>query len=255
MNPAAAGSLVLVPAPLDFGIGDSPASLTGQLPLDSIQHAARLRHWLVENAKSARAFLKRVNALAPLSVPLQEVAMQELPRPGKGGSRPEPVNWPALLAPAMAGSELGLLSEAGLPAVADPGAAAVAQAHALGLPVRVLPGASALTLALAASGLNGQQFAFVGYLPHDAAARIQRLRELETLSARLQQTQLFIETPYRNAALLGAALSCLKPGTRLACAQALATPQADTRMLTVAKWRESARVPSNQWPCVFAILA
>jgi 16S rRNA (cytidine1402-2'-O)-methyltransferase len=255
VNPEAAGSLVLVPAPLDFGVSDGTASLAEQLPLGSIQHAARLRYWLVENAKSARAFLKRVQALTPLAAPLQELAMQELPRPSKGGNKSEPVNWQALLAPALAGNELGLLSEAGLPAVADPGAAAVAHAHALGLRVEVLPGASALTLALAASGLNGQQFAFVGYLPQDAVARTQRLRELETTSARLQQTQLFIETPYRNVALLDAALSCLKPGTRLALAQALATPQAHARMLTVAKWRGTDHKPSDQLPCVFAILA
>ena len=134
-----------------------------------------------ENAKTTRAFLKRVDsASAAGAVPLQELAIVELPRPNKGREpAPGPAGVDALLAPARAGHDLGLLSEAGLPALADPGAALVAAAHAAGIAVVAHPGASSIALALAASGLNGQSFAFVGYIPVPAderAARIQRSR-------------------------------------------------------------------------------
>ncbi|MEO7855030.1 MAG: Maf family protein [Rubrivivax sp.] len=175
------------------------------VPLGVLQHAARLEHWLAEDARSTRAFLKRVHAVQPLSLPLQAIDIRELPKPRKGGkatAMQDATDFDALLAPALAGHELGLISEAGLAAVADPGAAVVAAAHARSIPVCVLPGASALLLALAGSGLNGQSFAFVGYLPQDSVARQQRIKELEAVSMRLGQTQLLIETPYRNAAML-----------------------------------------------------
>ena len=122
----------------------------------------------------------------------------------RAGRTPATFDGDRLLAPALAGDDLGLISEAGLPAVADPGARLVAAAHAAGIRVVALPGASSITLAVAASGLNGQSFAFVGYLPIEAEARAARIRELEATSRRLAQTQVMIETPYRNAALLGA---------------------------------------------------
>ncbi|ODU96368.1 MAG: ribosomal RNA small subunit methyltransferase I, partial [Rubrivivax sp. SCN 70-15] len=208
------GRLLLVPNTLDLGAAE--VELQDVLPLGVIRQAAALAHWAAEDARSARAFLKRVAAVVPLARPLQETSIRELPRPRKGSREPVPAaEWQALLAPALAGHDLGLISEAGLPAVADPGAALVEAAHAAGVPVLPLAGASSLLLALAASGLNGQSFAFVGYLPQDAAARTARLRELESTSRRLQQTQLIIETPYRNAALLAALLASLAPETRL----------------------------------------
>ena len=197
------GTLLLVPNTLDLGADE--VDLRDVVPEGVIRRAAALQHWAAEDARSTRAFLKRVGALVPLSLPLQAIAITELPRPRKGRHEPAPpAAWRALLQPALDGHDLGLLSEAGLPAVADPGAALVQAAHAAGVPVLPLPGASSLLLALAASGLNGQSFAFVGYLPQDAAARTGRLKELETLSRRASQTQLVIETPYRNAALLAA---------------------------------------------------
>ena len=115
------------------------------------------------------------------------------------------------LQPALEGHDVGLLSEAGMPAVADPGSSVVRAAHDLGMAVVPLVGPVSLLLALAASGLNGQNFAFVGYLPQDAAQRAQRIRELEALALKTGQTQLFIETPYRNAALWEALLKTLQP--------------------------------------------
>jgi 16S rRNA (cytidine1402-2'-O)-methyltransferase len=248
------GTLLLVPAPLDLGTEEIP--LQNVLPLGVIRRAAGLAHWVAEDARSVRAFLKRVHALAPLALPLQSIQIIELPRPRKGSREALPAEaWRALLQPALEGHDLGLISEAGLPAVADPGAALVAEAHQAGVPVLPLPGASSLLLALAASGLNGQSFAFVGYLPQEAAARTARIRELEALSRRLQQTQLVIETPYRNAALLQALLAALAPTTRLSVSCGLTLPGGWTRSDGVAAWRARPLQMPDRWPAVFALLA
>jgi 16S rRNA (cytidine1402-2'-O)-methyltransferase len=249
-----AGRLLLVPNALDFGVPQAATELADVLPLGVIRTAARLEHWVAENARTTRAFLKRVEAIAPLVRPLQEISIVELPRPPKG--RPgAAIDVAPLLAPALGGADLGLISEAGLPAVADPGAALVQAAHAQGIEVVPLAGPSALLLALAASGLNGQSFAFVGYLPVDAAERAGRIRELETLSRRTGQTQLMIETPYRNEALLGALLTSLHESTRVSVSSALTLPDGFTRTDTVAHWRaRSTPLPADR-PAVFALLA
>jgi 16S rRNA (cytidine1402-2'-O)-methyltransferase len=251
------GKLYLVPNTLDFGVPGAEVDLQAVLPLQVIRTAARLTHWVAENAKTTRAFLKRVDAIAPLQQPLQELQIAELPRPPKGGKEggTPAANWNAPLAPALAGHDLGLISEAGLPAIADPGAQLVAAAHAQGIEVVPMSGPSSLLLALAASGLNGQSFAFVGYLPVDAAARGARIRELEALSARQQQTQLMIETPYRNEALLQALLQALKPGTRLSVSCGLSLAQGWTRSTTVAQWRAKPQALPDKVPAVFALLA
>ncbi|MDP1534673.1 MAG: ribosomal RNA small subunit methyltransferase I, partial [Rubrivivax sp.] len=191
-----------------------------------------------------------------LCLPLQELAIRELPKPRKGSREPVPAaEWQALLVPALAGHDIGLLSEAGLPAIADPGAALVEAAHRAAVPVLPLAGASSLLLALAASGLNGQSFAFVGYLPQEAGARLGRIRELEALSRRLGQTQLMIETPYRNAALLAALLGALAAPTRLSVSSGLSLPGGWTRSDTVADWRARPADLTDKVPAVFAILA
>lgn len=248
------GALLLVPNALDLGL--PPAPLEEVLPAAVIRQAAALGHWAAEDAKTARAFLKRVDALVPLARPLQEITITELPRPRKGSREPVPGSvWQALLAPALAGHDLGLISEAGLPAIADPGAALVEAAHAAGVPVRPLTGPSALLLALGASGLNGQSFAFVGYLPQDAGARTARLKELETLSRRLGQTQLIIETPYRNAALLAALLAGLHAETRVSISCGLTLDGGWSRTETVAAWRTRPPQMPDRWPAVFGLLA
>lgn len=248
------GTLVLMPNALD--LGDAPVDLQEVLPLGVIRRAAALRHWAVEDARTARAFLKRVDAVVALALPLQQLAITELPRPRKGSREPVPAReWAALLQPALEGHDLGLLSEAGLPAVADPGAALVAAAHAAGVSVLPLSGPSSLLMALSASGCNGQHFAFVGYLPQDAAARLARIRELEQLSRRTQQTQVLIETPYRNAALLEALLQGLQPATRLSLSWALTQPGGGNHSATVAQWRQHRPALPDKVPAVFCLLA
>jgi 16S rRNA (cytidine1402-2'-O)-methyltransferase len=251
------GRLLLIPNTLDFGVDDT-LDLRTVLPEQVIDQAARLAHWAAENAKTTRALLKRIHAVCPLAQPLQAIHITELPRPQKGArsAGDDLAAWRALLRPALEGLDLGLVSEAGLPAVADPGARLVWLAHEAGIEVVPLSGPSSLLLALAASGLNGQSFAFVGYLPVDGSARTTRIRELEALSARLGQTQLLIETPYRNEALRQALLSSLKPGTRLSISVGLTLPGGWTRTATVADWKRghAAALP-ERIPAVFALLA
>jgi 16S rRNA (cytidine1402-2'-O)-methyltransferase len=243
--------LHLIAAPLDHGVAEAGLPIADLWGDDALRTAAGLRHWVVEGAKTARAVLARVHAVAPLAVPIQAVAMVELPRPRKGGSPVPEATWASLLAPLRDGHDLGLMSEAGLPAIADPGARLVAAAHDAGHPVRVHPGASAIVLALAASGLNGQSFAFVGYLPVDAAERARELAALETRSRRGGQTQIVIETPYRNRALLDALVQTLSPSMRLAVGVSLGTARAWTRSRLVSTWRSAPlALPSDQ-PAVF----
>jgi len=255
-NQTGRGRLVLVPNTLDLGTEPSP--IEAVISAGVMQRAASLQHWAVENAKTARAFLKRVDAAVPLCAPLQSLQIQELPRARKGdGNGQVPGEaWRTLLAPALAGRDLGLLSDAGLPAVADPGAALVKAAHDLGITVEPLPGASSLTLGLAASGLNGQRFAFEGYLPQLADERLQRVRELEQRSRREGQTQLVIETPYRNQALMDALITILQPGTRLSVACGLTSPGGWCETRTVERWRQGPRIAlPDKLPAVFMWLA
>lgn len=249
------GTLLLVPNALDLGADEVP--LDDVLPRGVLRRAAGLQHWVAEDARSTRAFLKRVGALFPLVQPLQLMQISELPRPRKGSREAVPAAaWQALLQPALQGHDLGLISEAGLPAVADPGAALVQAAHACGVPVLPLPGPSSLLLALAASGLNGQSFAFVGYLPQDPAQRQTRLLELEALSRRGGQTQIVIETPYRNAALLAAMTATLAPATHLAVSCGLTLAGGWSRSDSIAGWRSQplAAMPDRR-PAVFSLLA
>lgn len=249
------GRLLLVPNALDLGA--EPVDLAEVLPLGVLHAAARLRCWVAENAKTTRAFLKRVDAVVSLARPLQDIEVRELPRAPKG-SPAQGVDvsaWRQLLQPALHGEDVGLISEAGLPAVADPGSALVDVAHRLGLTVLPLAGPSALLLALAASGLNGQSFAFVGYLPLDDATRAAHLRELESRSRREAQTQIVIETPYRNDALLQALLRQLAPDTRLSVSIALTLPDGWCRTATVQAWRRDPPRLDRRRPAVFLFLA
>ena len=249
------GTLYLVPNGLDGGTGETGVDLGERLPLGTLRVAARLSDWVVENAKAARVFLKRVDAICPLARPMQEIAMVELPRPPKGRPDTAPFDADRLLAPALGGRDLGLISDAGLPAVADPGARVVAAAHRAGLRVVALPGASSITLAVAASGLNGQSFAFVGYIPIPADERAAQIRSLEAASRRDGATQVLIETPYRNAALLEALLAHLQPATRLSVSVGLTLPGGFTRSDSVAGWKKRPGALPADVPAVFALLA
>jgi len=248
-----AGHLYLVPTPLDFGC-EQHVPLADVMPAGTIAAAARLTHWVAENAKTARAFLKRVGEVQPLAAPLQQQQIVELPREvHKKGDHVAGFDAKPLLKSLGDGVDIGLLSEAGMPAVADPGSSVVRAAHDLGLDVVPLVGPVSLLLALAASGLNGQNFAFVGYLPQDAAQRTQRLRELEALASRTGQTQLFIETPYRNVALWQGMLQALKPATRIAVASGLTLPSARCRTASASSWKQQPPPVENDFPAVFAI--
>jgi 16S rRNA (cytidine1402-2'-O)-methyltransferase len=253
MQPGTRGRLYLVPAPLDFGC-PAQAPLAQVLPAGTIEVAARLTHWICENAKSTRAYLKRIGDLQPLALPVREQQIVELPREvHKKGDHDGGFDARELVQPALQGIDLGLVSEAGMPAVADPGSSVVRAAHQQGVEVVPLVGPAALLLALAGSGLNGQNFAFVGYLPQDVAQRTQRIRELEALALRGGQTQLFIETPYRNAALWDALLKSLQPGTRVAIASGLTLPNCIVRMRTVSAWRQQPAPLDKDTPAVFAL--
>lgn len=251
--PSSKGSLYLVPAPLDFGCA-TQSPLDQSMPAHTLAVAAGLRHWICENAKSTRAYLKRVDAGHPLGVALQELQIQELPREvHKKGDHLGGFDATPLLAAALQGHDVGLVSEAGMPAIADPGSSVVRAAHDLGLRVVPLVGPVSLLLALAASGLNGQNFAFVGYVPAEPAERIKRVRELESLALKTGQTQLFIETPYRNTALLQGLLQTLQHNTRLATSSGLTLDTASTHSNLVKQWKQSGWALDNATPTVFAI--
>jgi 16S rRNA (cytidine1402-2'-O)-methyltransferase len=250
--------LYLVPAPLDFGC-EAQSPITDVLPQATLQAAASITHWIAENAKSCRAVVKRIGEVTPLAAPLQQHSITELPREvhkkGDHGGRfdAKPLLQTAIAQAKAAGAlSIGLISEAGMPAVADPGSSVVRAAHALKIEVVPLVGPSSLLLALAASGLNGQNFAFVGYLPIDAADRTKRLRELENLSHKTGQTQLFIEVPHRNAALWQALLSSLQPSTVLSVASGLTLGNASIQSATVAQWKQRPAPPAGL-PAVIAI--
>ncbi|MFC5522624.1 SAM-dependent methyltransferase [Polaromonas jejuensis] len=247
------GKLYLVPAPLDFGCAVQ-APLQDVMPLRTIKVAAQLSSWICENAKSTRAYLKRINELQPLSTVLQSLQIQELPREvHKKGDHAGNFDARPLLAAALKGQDIGLVSEAGMPAIADPGSSVVRAAHDLGLQVVPLTGPMSLMLALAASGLNGQNFAFVGYLPQDGGERSQRIRELESLALKTGQTQLFIETPYRNAALLQALLQTLQQNTRLALSCGLTMDNGWSRSALTSAWKRDRPDAPLDLPTVFCI--
>jgi 16S rRNA (cytidine1402-2'-O)-methyltransferase len=247
------GRLFLVPTPLDFGCAEQ-APIQDVLPTLTLACAARIQHWVCENAKSTRAFLKRVGETHRLIAPLPEQTITELPRHvHKKGDHQSGFDGKPLLAAALQGLDVGLVSEAGMPAVADPGSSVVRAAHDLGISVVPLVGPVSLLLALAASGLNGQNFAFVGYLPQDAAQRSARIKQLESLAFKSGQTQLWIETPYRNAAMLDSLLQNLQAATRLAIASGLTLPSVNIQSHSVAQWKKGRQGPDGHTPAVYAI--
>jgi len=247
------GKLYLVPAPLDFGC-EQQAPIQDVMPLQTLQIAARLNNFICENAKSTRAYLKRVGELVPLSQPVQTLQIQELPREvHKKGDHTGNFDARPLLKAALDGHDIGLVSEAGMPAIADPGSSVVRAAHDLGMQVIALTGPMSLMLALASSGLNGQNFAFVGYLPQDGGERAQRIRELESLALKTGQTQIFIETPYRNTALLQALLQALQGNTRLALSCGLTMNTGWSKSMQVSQWKRDKSSAALGLPTVFCI--
>jgi 16S rRNA (cytidine1402-2'-O)-methyltransferase len=247
------GKLYLLPAPLDFGC-EQLSAIQDVMPLQTLQIAARLSHFICENAKSTRAYLKRVGEVVPLSQPVQALQITELPREvHKKGDHTGNFDARPMLVAAIEGRDMGLVSEAGMPAIADPGSSVVRAAHDLGVEVIALTGPISLMLALASSGLNGQNFAFVGYLPQDSGERSLRIKALESLALKTGQTQIFIETPYRNAALLQALLQTLQGNTRLAISCGLTLHTAWNKSATADKWKKDKPAPPLGLPTVFCI--
>ena len=231
-----AGKLYLLPNLLG---AVEPASV---LPARTLAVARRLRHFVVETPKAARAFVKSL----PSEHALQDIAFAEL------NEHTPPEDMASLLAPTLAGRDVALVSDAGCPAVADPGASLVAAAHRAGVVVVPLVGPSALLLALMASGMNGQKFVFHGYLPVRAEARAAALRSLDA-AATSGATQLFIETPYRNEAILAAVLAVCRPRTLFCVAADLTLPSEQIVSRTVEQWRKSPGLRLAGRPAMFLL--
>jgi 16S rRNA (cytidine1402-2'-O)-methyltransferase len=222
--------LFAIPTPLGGTAADA-------LPAPALDQVRSLKDFAVENAKSARAFLKDAGCRLP------DLSIVEIDE-----------NIDSLLKPLREGRSLGLLSEAGCPAIADPGATLVEAAHREGFKVVPLVGPSAIVLALMASGLEGQRFAFCGYLPRDAEERRRKIREIEGRSKREDETEIFIETPYRNEVLLQALLETCRPATKLCVAADLTLASQSIATKSIVEWRRTAS-PIGKRPAVFLLLA
>ena len=252
------GTLYLVPNTL--GEDARVEQLPWVLPTETITQAAKLKYWVVEDAKTARALLKAVDSVSPLVCTIQEMQMSEWRGAARNAKYGDAVKPTDLLKPLLEGNDMGLMSEAGVPGVADPGAELVLAAHQLGARVKPLVGPSSILLGLMASGLNGQCFAFQGYLPQDTHERSAKLKQLEAESRKLQQTQIWIETPYRNTAMLMACLNSLAPQSLLCLGVDLSLPSEMITTLSIADWRkrypnETACAPLQNRPTVFLLLA
>ncbi|MEF9994993.1 MAG: SAM-dependent methyltransferase [Burkholderiaceae bacterium] len=232
------GALVLLPNRVAAG------AVEDVLPAPTIAAARRIEHFLAENAKSARAFLKAAGHPRPMA----ELSIIEI------GHRPDPAQIAHWLEPIAAGHDIAIVSESGCPGVADPGASIVAAAHERGIRVRPLVGPSSLLLALMASGLDGQRFRFMGYLPVQSEPLIPAIRAAERDSA-AGETQIFIETPYRNQRLFDAFLAHCAPTTRLTVAIDITGEAEFIATRSVAMWKKSAAPAFEKQPTVFALLA
>lgn len=232
------GKLYLIPSPL----GDNdPAEV---LPATLLELLPKLKVFVVEETRTARRFLSR----AGLKGHIEELEFHEL-------NEHSSIEETEALLPLLEKSDVGLISEAGLPAVADPGANLVALCHRKNIEVVPFVGPSSLMLALMASGLNGQSFAFRGYLPAKTDERRSALKTVEKQSAQFHQSEIFIETPYRNDSLFADMLSGLAPSTRICVAADLTLPTQFIRTRTVAAWRRENGFAIGKRPCVFIILA
>ena len=231
------GKLYLIPSPL----GDNqPSEVLPEMVFETI---GRIRTYVVEEVRTARRFLSR----AGLKGKIDTLEFHEL---NEHTSSEQIEGYLGLF---ERGEDIGLISEAGLPAVADPGAQLVALCHKRGIEVIPLVGPSSLMLALMASGLNGQSFAFCGYIPAKSDERKSRLKLLEKVSSQLNQTQIIIETPYRNDSLLADILSVCNPSTRLCIAADITLPTAYIRTASIGDWKKN--VPTiGKRPCVFLLL-
>lgn len=233
------GTLYLIPVTL----GDD---MVQHVIPDYVLNVARnLETFVVESEKSARHFLSTIKTIKPV----RELNLHLL------NEHTDMKVLPDLLAPLLAGQNVGLMSDAGCPAVADPGAQLVQMAHKKGIRVVPMVGPSSILLSLMASGLNGQQFAFLGYLPVEKLQRNQKLKEIEKRSASYKETQLFIETPYRNQAMMDAILQSCHEQTQLCIACDVSLPSEMIVTKSIASWKTSPPIDIHKRPCLFLILA
>ncbi|NEN75612.1 SAM-dependent methyltransferase [Pelistega sp. NLN82] len=228
---------------IPVSLGDSPVQRW--LPPEVQTIAGNIDVYIAENAKTARAFLKQIGTVRPI----QEITIHTLTAKT---STEEIHSW--LKAPGKQG-DIGLVSEAGCPAVADPGALVAREAHRMGIQVIPWVGPSSILLGLMASGLDGQRFTFHGYAPVQGQERIKQLQQWESLSAKLNQTQLFIETPYRNIAMFEALLKTLKSSTRLCIARSLTTNQEWIQTHTITEWKKRPIPDIDKQATLFLFLA
>ena len=235
MIPPSTGSLALVPVPL------APIAVESSLPAATLARVRSADLVFAESAKSARAFLQSAQTAHRIQTITIEAFSADTPA----------ATLRALLAPVVAGRDAIVVSEAGAPGIADPGARLVHVAHQLGIPVVPCVGPSAVLLALMASGLEGQRFAFHGYLPVAAGPLAERIKALEQSARRERATQLFIETPYRNDRLIAALIAHGQSRTRLVIAADLTGPNEWIRSATLAEWR--THPPIGKRPAVFLI--
>lgn len=233
------GTLHLIPV----SMGESAPSVW--LPQAAHELASRLTTYIAENAKTARAFLKLIGTQGPL----QDIVIHTL------DNKVDAQQMRLWLQPLLEGGEIGLVSEAGCPAVADPGAKVVAIAHSMGIRVTPWVGPSSILLSLMASGLDGQRFAFHGYAPVEPGARAKQLKTWEIESQKHQQTQILIETPYRNEAMFETLKQALKPNTRLCIARSLTTADEVVQTHTVSDWKTLAAPDLAKKPTIFLFLA
>ncbi|OGS91631.1 MAG: SAM-dependent methyltransferase [Gallionellales bacterium GWA2_59_43] len=233
------GTLYLIPCTL----GETPAEQV--LPQHVIDIARRLKHFVVEQPKTTRQFLSALKH----EQPIQSLHFATL------NEHTESRELEGLLAPLLAGEDVGIVSEAGCPGIADPGADLVNLAHRRGIRVVPLVGPSSILLALMASGLNGQCFAFHGYLPIAEADRSKTIAALETESAKRKQTQIFIETPYRNEKLYTALLARCRPQTLLCVACDITLPSEQIQTRSIAQWKTMPPPQLNKRPSLFLLLA
>lgn len=234
-----AGTLYLIPTPLVEGV-------LSPLPEETLAIVRRLKVFVVERGKTARQFIKQTAT----PIPFGEMTFFEL------NKRTDANQLPNFLKPALEDNQdIGILSEAGCPGIADPGADLVQLAHQQGLNVVPLIGPSSILLALMASGLNGQKFAFHGYIPIKNPNRKKALQELERQSKKQRQTQIFIETPYRNDGLISDMLSAFNAQTRLCIAADLTAPDAYIKTKTILNWKRQAPPRLHKRPAIFLILA
>lgn len=233
------GTLYLIPCTL----GDTPAEQV--LPQHVINVARSLQYYVVEQLKTARQFLSALKH----EQPIQSLHFETL------NEHTAPAELSALLTPLLAGHDVGIISEAGCPGIADPGAALVELAHKNGIRVIPLVGPSSILLALMASGMNGQCFAFHGYLPINDADRSKTIAQLEAESASRRQTQLFIETPYRNDKLFQALLAKCQPRTLLCVATDVSLESEQIYTRTIQQWKSQPAPQLNKRPSLFLLLA